>query len=193
MPEKADFCAEALPCLPAVYRFALRLSRGNETEAEDLTQDTFMRAYRRWETYTPGTQCLSWLFTICRNAAVRRGEGKARRMEHLASDLGVEDVTVLVPAAGPLDAGLRHPEEDFFDSMLDAEVQRAVDRLPREYREAVVLCDLQGLGYGEIAERLGVAAGTVKSRIHRGRRLLQEVLRPYACEQGYVRAGTGGA
>ncbi|HET7322110.1 MAG TPA: sigma factor, partial [Longimicrobiaceae bacterium] len=65
--KRREFAEEALPCLAAVRRFALRLSGGDEAEAEDLVQDTFLRAYRRWETYTPGTRCLSWLFTICRN------------------------------------------------------------------------------------------------------------------------------
>ncbi|HEX2092331.1 MAG TPA: sigma-70 family RNA polymerase sigma factor [Longimicrobiaceae bacterium] len=187
VPADAGFAEEALPYLDSVYRFALRLTRGDEAEAEDLVQDTYLRAYRGWSTYTRGTQCRSWLFTICRNVAVRRGEVKSARMEHLATDLGVDDVEALA-SVGVLDrAQSQDPEGDFFDSLVDDEVRRAIDGLPREYRDAVVLCDLEGFGYGEIAEMLGVAGGTIKSRIHRGRRLLQQVLHSYAVEVGYLR------
>lgn len=184
----AGFAEEALPYLPSVHRFALKLTRGDVAEAEDLVQDTYLRAYRGWKTYTRGTQCRSWLFTICRNVAVRRGEVKSAHLEHLATDLGVDDVTALA-GAEILESQVHDPEAEFFDSLVDEEVRRAIEGLPREYREAVVLCDLEGFGYGEIAEMLGVAGGTIKSRIHRGRRLLQEVLRSYAVDVGYLRPG----
>ena len=181
---KAGFAEEALPHLNAVYRFALRLARGDEAEAEDIVQDTYLRAYRAWDTYARGTRCCSWLFTICRNVAVRRGEGM-RRLEHLATNLGVDDVTVLAQPIGH-DRAVDDPEGAFFEEMVDDEVWRAIDRLPPEYRDAVVLCDLEGLGYRDIAERLGVAGGTIKSRIHRGRRILYESLYGYAVEVGYL-------
>jgi RNA polymerase sigma-70 factor, ECF subfamily len=183
--EKPGFAEEALPHLPAVHRFALRLTRGNEAEAEDLVQDTYLRAFRGWETYSPGTKCCSWLFTICRNVAVRKSEGK-RHLEQLATNLGVGDVTALIPRDRD-GSEAQDPERDFFEAMVDDEVLRAIDRLPPEYRDAVVLCDLEGFGYRDIARRLGVADGTIKSRIHRGRRLLQEALYPYAVEIGYVK------
>jgi len=186
-PCDAGFAEEALPYLNSVYRFALRLSRGDVAEAEDLVQDTYLRAYRGWKTYTRGTQCRSWLFTICRNVAVRRGETKSAHLEHLATDLGVDDVTALMSAEIPDESRGADPETEFFDSLVDEEVRRAIDGLPREYREAVVLCDLQGFGYGEIAEMLGVAGGTIKSRIHRGRRILQEALYSYAVDIGHLR------
>lgn len=183
---KPGFEEEALPCLSAVYRFALRLSRGNEAEAEDLTQETFLRAYNRWETYARGTRCLSWLFTICRNVALRRSEVRGRCPEFLATDLGFDDPTVL--AAGVhQEAQTWDAEGSFFEALVDEEVLRAVDRLPADFREAVVLCDLEGFAYGEIAELLQIPPGTVKSRIHRGRRLLQAALYDYAVEMGYVR------
>lgn len=184
---EAGFAEEALPHLESVYRFALRLTRGDVAEAEDLVQDTYLRAYRGWKTYTRGTQCRSWLFTICRNVAVRRGETRAAHLEHLATDLGVDDVTSLAGAELPDDAPGADPEAEFFEWMVDDEVRRAIDGLPTEYRDAVVLCDLEGFGYGEIAAMLGVAAGTIKSRIHRGRRLLQGVLHSYAVEIGHLR------
>jgi RNA polymerase sigma-70 factor (ECF subfamily) len=186
-PQKAGFAEEALPHLESVYRFALRLTRGDTSEAEDLVQETYLRAYRSWETFTRGTQCRSWLFTICRNAAVRRGEGKASQLEHLATDLGVDDVTSLAHPVPEDGAGIWDPEAEFFASVVEKPVRAAREELPREYREAVVLCDIEGLGYGEIAERLGVAGGTIKSRIHRGRRLLQGSLHAYAVDVGHLR------
>lgn len=182
---KPGFAEEALPHLEAVHRFALRLTRGDEARAEDLVQDTYLRAYRGWATYRRDSHCCSWLFTICRNVAVRYGEVKTYTMEHAATDLGLDDVTDLY-AAGRA-AMEQDPEGEFFDSLVDKVVARAIDDLPREYRDAVVLCDLEGLAYDEIARRLGVAAGTIKSRIHRGRKLLREVLYPYAVEVGHLR------
>lgn len=188
-PGDGGFAEEALPYLDSVYRFALRLTRGDEAEAEDLVQDTYLRAYRGWSTYTRGTQCRSWLFTICRNVAVRRGEAKSYHLEHTATDLGVDDVTALAGAGVDHPSQVQDVEGEFFDSLVDGEVLRAIDGLPREYRDAVVLCDLEGLGYGEIAEMLGVAGGTIKSRIHRGRRLLQEALYSYAVDVGHLQPG----
>ncbi len=189
VPADAGFAEEALPYLPSVHRFALRLTRGDEAAAEDLVQDTYLRAFRGWSTYTRGTQCRSWLFTICRNAAVRRGEVRSYRMEHLATDLGVDDVTALADAGVHQPWQVRDAEGEFWDSLVDGEVLRAIDGLPREYREAVVLCDLEGFGYGEIAQMLGVAGGTIKSRIHRGRRLLHDALHAYAVDVGHLRPG----
>lgn len=184
---KDGFEAEALPHLDAVYHFALRLRRGDPDEAADLAQETFLRAYRGWHTYQRGSNALSWLFTICRNAAIRRSELSSSRRESNLTRLGVEGTEglgQLTHAAG-LDVG--DPEKAYFDSLVDEEVMRAIDELPIEFREAVVLSDLHDLSYGEVAGVLGVPVGTVKSRIHRGRRILQDRLRGYAVEMGYVR------
>ena len=183
--DKVGFAEEALPHLRAVYKFALRLSRGNDAEAEDLVQDTYMRAYRGWDSYTRGTKCCSWLFTICRNVAVRKSEGK-RHLEHLATNLGVDDVGTLIAAGERADL-LENPERTYFENLVDDEVLRAIQTLPAEYREALVLCDIEGVGYRDIARRLGVADGTIKSRIHRGRKLLHGALFSYAVEVGHLR------
>jgi RNA polymerase sigma-70 factor, ECF subfamily len=183
---KAGFAEEALPHLQAVYRFALRLTRGDEASAEDLVQDTYLRAYRGWDTYSRGTQCCSWLFTICRNVAVRRSEGKMAKLEKLATNLGVDDFATLLDRIGTGQGELQDPESDFFAGMVDDQVRRAVESLPPEYRDAVILCDLEGYGYRDIARILGVAGGTIKSRIHRGRRILHTLLYSYAAEGGYL-------
>lgn len=183
---KSGFEEEALPWLDAVYRFALRLSGGREAEAEDLTQETFLRAYRSWETFTPGTNARSWLFTICRNVFLRQRQVRARTPETTSSEL---DADLEALAANDIfhDAAFNDPEQNFFHAIVDEEVTQAIDALPTEFREAVVLSDVEGLSYNEIADVLGVPKGTVKSRIFRGRRLLQQQLRDYALEMGYIR------
>ncbi len=188
---RADFQAEALPHLDAVYRFALRLS-GAPDRAEDLTQETFLRAFRSWDQYTPGTRCKSWLFTICRNLFLRERERGQRRDEL------VQENTLAEGPGGPLANPVwlsvidSDPEGAFFDSIVDGEVLRSIDALSEDYRTAVVLSDLEGLNYQEIADVLGVPIGTVKSRLFRGRRQLQNALHAYAVEMGYIpRAGAG--
>ncbi|HUF69550.1 MAG TPA: sigma-70 family RNA polymerase sigma factor [Longimicrobiales bacterium] len=185
---RPGFEEEALPWLDAVYRFSLRLT-GNEAEADDLTQETFLRAYRHWSTYTRGTSCRSWLFTICRNAFLRGRERTDRRMESFESEL---DVAVEAMAGAKVLAEIRNedPERRFFDSFIDAEVDAAIARLPDEFRQAVVLSDLEGLSYNEVAHVMDVPVGTVKSRLYRGRRLLAAALRDYATEMGYIAGGT---
>ena len=185
---RSGFEEEALPWLDAVYRFSLRLT-GNEAEADDLTQETFLRAYRHWSTYTRGTSCRSWLFTICRNAFLRGRERTDRRMESFESEL---DVAVEAMAGAKVLAEIRNedPERRFFDSFIDAEVDAAIARLPDEFRQAVVLSDLEGLSYNEVAQVMDVPVGTVKSRLYRGRRLLAAALRDYATEMGYIAGGT---
>lgn len=182
---RRSFQEEAIPHLDAVYRFALRLSAAPD-QAEDLVQETFLRAYRSWDQYTPGTQCKSWLFTICRNVFLRQRERGQRHDEIVARNVNREG-----PGANPINpvwstvAGV-DPEGEFFHEIVDDEILRAIDALPEEYRTAVVLSDLEGLPYGEIAELMGVPVGTVKSRLFRGRRQLQQVLYEYAVEMGYI-------
>lgn len=183
---KAGFADEALPWLDAVYRFALRLTAGDTAEAEDLAQETFLRAYRHWHTYSPGSSARSWLFTIARNAFLRRQEQRARRPETVASELDF-DVDAVVGGGIFDDAVPADPERQFFDSFVDDEVIRAVEQLPPEFREVVVLSDIEGLGYAEIAAVIGAPLGTVKSRLYRGRRLLERQLYDYAIEMGYLR------
>ena len=192
--DRGTFELEALPHLDAVYRFALRLS-GAADAAEDLVQETFLRAFRSWDQYTLGTSAKSWLFTICRNVFLRRRE-RTQRHDQIVS----ENVPRAGAASGPVNpvwssvVGI-DPEGDFFDSIVDDPVVddrvEAINELPEEYRTAVVLSDLEGLPYAEIAELMEVPVGTVKSRLFRGRRQLQQVLYEYAVEMGYIAARTG--
>jgi RNA polymerase sigma-70 factor, ECF subfamily len=179
------FAEEALPWLDAVYRFALRLTGGNRAEAEDLTQETFLRAYRHWNTYQAGTGARSWLFTIARNAFLRSRERQSRRPETPEADLDY-DVEAVNASGVFQDIRDADPERKFFDSFVDDEVIRAVEALPADFREVVVLSDVEGLNYAEIAEVIGVPLGTVKSRLYRGRRLLEKALYDYAVEMGVL-------
>lgn len=183
---KPGFAEEAVPCMDSVYRFALRLVGGRSEEAEDLMQETFLRAYRSWDTYRPGTNCRSWLFTICRHAFLRDTETRARRPDAQAAELSPQAESYASVIYFD-EVRAADPERRFFDSFVDSDVMAALDRLPVEFREAVVLADLEGLPYDEIAAVLQVPKGTVKSRIFRGRRLLQQELYEYALYMGYVR------
>ena len=186
---RETFETEALPHLDAVYRFALRLT-GVPDRAQDLVQDTFLRAYRAWDQYTPGTQCKSWLFTICRNLFVRQWERGQRHEEIVAENVGrdgpgTEPISPVWSSVEAVD-----PEGEFFGSFVDEEILRAIDLLPDEYRMAVLLSDVEGLTYDQIAALLGVPVGTVKSRLFRGRRRLQKALYDYAVENGYLQRGS---
>ena len=183
---KAGFAEEAMPWLDAVYRFSLRLTGGNVAEAEDLTQDTFVRAYRHWHTFQRGTSARSWLFTIARNAFLRSRERQARAPELTESELEY-DVGSINAGTVFSELGVPDPERQFFDSFLDAEITRAIESLPRDFREVVVLSDVEGLNYAEIADVIGAPIGTVKSRLFRGRRQLERKLYDYAVDMGYIR------
>jgi RNA polymerase sigma-70 factor, ECF subfamily len=177
--QRASFEAEALVQLDALYAFALRLSRVRD-EAEDLVSDTVLRAFERWDQYRPGTNIRAWLFTILYHVFVSRKRRIGAR-EVPESDNGHS--WSVQNAVGDAD-----PEGRFYDSFLDEEIVRAIDALPEEYRAVVVLSDIQELRYAEIARILGIPEGTVKSRLFRGRRLLQRKLRGYAVDMGYVKA-----
>jgi RNA polymerase sigma-70 factor (ECF subfamily) len=178
---RRQFETEALVHLDALYSFGLKLARSRD-EAEDLVSDTLLRAFERWEQYHLGTNIRAWLFTILYHVFVsRRRRIDAREVQPSEEHEGWS----LFEAVGELD-----PEGRFFDSFLDDEITRAIDALPDEYRAAVVLSDIHDLRYAEIARILAVPEGTVKSRLFRGRRILQKKLVGYAVEMGYLKPQT---
>lgn len=181
---RARFDEEAVRHLDALYSFALKLTRARD-DADDLVSDTMLRAFQRWEQYRLGTNIRAWLFTILYHAFVsRKRRIDAREVQPLEDEDGRE----IFEAVGDAD-----PESTFYDSFLDEDIVSAIQRLPDEYRDAVVMSDLHGLKYAEIAKILGVPEGTIKSRLFRGRRLLQVQLRDYAEEMGYIKAGAATA
>jgi len=187
---KGGFSQEALPHMGSVYRFAQRLAGGQTGDAEDLVQETFLRAYRSWESFAAGSNCRAWLFTICRNVHLGIGRRAAVRPKEVrASELDGADEAFAIRQAWS-DDGVEDPEEALFRGIVDEEVLRAVDALPEVFREALVLSDLEGLSYGEVGEILQLPPGTVKSRLFRARRLLHDALYQYAVEMGHIRPGT---
>lgn len=148
-----------------VYRLAYRLT-GNQHDAEDLTQEVFVRVFRSLSTYTPGT-FEGWLHRITTNLFL----DMVRRRQRIRFDALAEDAAERLPSREP------SPAQHFHDNHFDADVQQALDTLAPEFRAAVVLCDIEGLSYEEIAATLGVKLGTVRSRIHRGRAHLRAALK----------------
>lgn len=147
-----------------VYRLAYRLT-GNVHDAEDLTHDVFVRVFRSLDGYTPGT-FEGWLHRITTNLFL----DKARRKQRIRFDSLTDEF------AARLHSGTASPEQVVLEHRLDGDIQRALDALPPQFRAAVVLCDVEGLTYDEVAETLGIKLGTVRSRIHRGRSMLRESL-----------------
>ncbi len=165
----ATFEDEALPHLDTLYRVALRLT-GEPAAAEDLVQDTMLRALKAWKSFRPGSNARAWLVTILRNQFINGWRSSKRSPAVVDMD----------QIAEPPDPGDPDPEGRFFRELVDEEVLRAVDQLPDEFREVLVLSDMEGLPYAEIATALDIPVGTVKSRLFRARRILQGGLRRYA-------------
>lgn len=163
------FEAVALVHLDSVYRLALRLCL-KRTEAEDLVQDTYLRAFSHFDQFQPGTNCRAWLFAILRNAFLNRVARDGR--EVLELDEGRLE-RVAAESSGFSGSTATNPEEEFFRHVVDKDVAEALDRLPFLFREAVVLADLEECSYQEIAQICGVPVGTVMSRLSRGRQRLR--------------------
>lgn len=181
-----EFRTEALPHMEAVRGFAVRLA-ASEAEADDLLQETFTRAFVAWDQYTLGTRCRSWLFTICRNVFLR--ERRRRRRHRKLLQENAPDDPGHPGTRDPMLSERRttDPETELFGEIVDKSVQDAIDGLTERYRIAVLMCDLEGLPYKEAAEALDVPVGTLKSRLHRGRKQLREELMEYGTRLGYVR------
>jgi len=170
----------ALVHLDALYHVALRLTR-NRAEAEDVVQEAFLRAFRSFDRFNPGTNCRAWLFTILRNVFLNRVRSKGR--EVLEAEMGGPDQLEMATDT-QVD---RNPEEQFLQTMLHGDVDRALTTLPLAFREMVMLVDIEGLTYREVAEVVGCPIGTVMSRLSRGRVLLRRALVRLAREHGYVK------
>jgi RNA polymerase sigma-70 factor, ECF subfamily len=176
------FEQEALPWLDDVYRFALSLTH-DEADAEDVVQDTFLRAYRSWNTYAIGSDCRRWLFTICRNAFLRSREREPRTIE--LPD-GERDAFATGAASFP-DARGNGFEDILFRTDLLPAITRALARVPAPFQSALVLVDVEDQSYEAAAEILGIPIGTLRSRLFRGRRIMQELLAAHARDAGILR------
>ena len=183
--KRAEFERQALVHADSLYGTAYRLTR-NPRDAEDLVQDSLLRAYRFWDSFEQDSNCKAWLLRIVTNTFINEYQRKKRSREVLDAASAEQQATdgVLVHA----DANERQsPERALLDRSVSDDVQRALAALPDDFRTAVVLCDVQGLSYKEIAEIMETPVGTVMSRLFRGRKLLAAALRDFALSEGYVR------
>jgi RNA polymerase sigma-70 factor (ECF subfamily) len=192
MADQSKFVELSMEFMQPLYTAALRMTR-NAADAEDLVQETYLRAYRAFGSFEDGTNLRAWLYRILTNTFINSYRSKKRRPE--VSD--VEDIEDLylykrLGASTSSETG-RSAEEELFEHITDSQVKEAIEALPEQFRMAVLLADVEGFSYKEIADMLDVPIGTVMSRIHRGRKALQKALLDFGRERGLVsgKAETG--
>ena len=183
--DKDRFQADALPLLDSLYAGALRMTR-NPADAEDLVQEAMMRAYRSFDRFEPGTNLKAWLFRIMTNAYINTYRKKQREPKKVSQDeLAEFDLYRELKDHDP--AWDATPENIVLSNLVDSDIIEAIDDLPEQFRLAVVLSDVEGFSYAEMAEIMDVPLGTVMSRLHRGRKALQKRLWEVARDRGIVK------
>jgi RNA polymerase sigma-70 factor (ECF subfamily) len=184
--DQAVFSEQAMEFMPSLYSAALRMTR-NTADAEDIVQETYLKAYRSFGTFQQGTNLKAWLYRILTNTFINSYRAKKRRPEQTELD-DVEDL-YLYRRLGGLEgaAAGRSAEDEVLEHFTEGEVKAAVEELPEQFRMAVLLADVEGFSYKEIAAILDIPIGTVMSRLHRGRKLLQRSLYNHALALGIVK------
>ena len=182
--KRREFEAEALQHLGVLYETAYHLAR-DETAAQDLVQETCLRAFRFWDKYQKGTNCRAWLLRILRNTFINEYRRKPPETDRLDPSELDRYYNQLVNSATVPEQ--RDPAQELFANLVDDEIVEAMEQLPEEFREVVILSDLQELSYKEIAEVLECPVGTVRSRLSRGRKMLQALLYDFAVQGGFIR------
>lgn len=175
-----DFEKEMLPHMAALYNFALRMT-GDPDDAKDLVQETYMKAYRFFDKYQRGTNAKAWLFRIMKNSYINRYRKESKEPDKIDYD-DVKDFYASIKDAG---VDTNDLQEKIFGNLFDDEVAKALQDLPEDFRTVVILRDIEGYTYEEIADFVEIPIGTVRSRLHRGRKMLQSMLRDYAATHGY--------
>src|SRR5213082_2141447 len=187
MADQATFAEQATPFMDSLYAAAMRMTR-NPADAEDLVQETYLKAYRGFGGFEQGTNLKAWLYRILTNTYINAYRAKRRRPEE--SDLEEVEDLYLYRRLGGLEAAAagRSAEDELLDVYTDDEVKSAIESLPEQFRMAVLLADVEGFSYKEIADILGIPIGSVMSRLHRGRKALQKRLYSYAVSRGLTEA-----
>ena len=185
MADQANFEQDALQYNRQLYSAAMRMTR-NPSDAEDLVQETYLKAYRAYHTFTEGTNLKAWLDRILTNTFINKYRKDSRRPNEV--DLGtVEDLYLYRRIGSEASAeASRTTEERVLDGLVESDIKEAVEDLPETFRMPVLLADLEGFSYKEIAEILDIPIGTVMSRLHRGRKAMQKRLWEFAKERGLV-------
>lgn len=176
-----DFEREAVPHMDALFNFALRMT-GDSDDANDLVQETYMRAFRFFDKFERGTNAKAWLFRIMKNTYINAYRKSTKQPEKVDYE-EVENFYENVKASSTDDA---HLEKEIFDNLLDDEVSDAIRNLPEDFRTVVILADIENFSYEEIADFIDCPVGTVRSRLHRARKILFASLHSYASSRGYV-------
>ncbi len=185
MADQSRFVELAMEHMSSLYSAAVRMTR-NPSDAQDLVQETYLKAFRGFHTFEEGTNLKAWLYRILTNTYINTYRAKKRRPEQSDVD-DVEDL-YLYRRLGGLEAAAagRSAEEEVLDHFTDADVKKAVESLPEQFRMVVLLADVEGFSYKEIAAIVDVPIGTVMSRLHRGRRALQKALFDFGMDRGLV-------
>jgi len=179
---KLEFEKEVLPYKQLLYNFALRTT-GNREDALDLIQETFMKAYRFWDLFEKGTNLKAWLFRIMKNTYINRYRKEIKE----PGIVDYEDIENFYDSIRDERTESSDLQKRMFENMLSDEVTQALQSLPEDFRTVVILSDIENLSYEEIAEFLNCPVGTVRSRLHRGRKILQEKLKDYAKNMGILK------
>ena len=183
MADQQAFAAAAMQYAPQLYNAALRMTR-NRADAEDLVQETYLRAYRSYATFEAGTNLRAWLFRILTNTFINAYRAKQRRPQE--TDLGDMEDLYLYRRIGQVNPASVSAEDQLLDLFTDDEVKAALEELPEAFRLPVLLADVEEFSYKEIAEMLDIPIGTVMSRLHRGRKAMHKRLFDFAQERGLV-------
>lgn len=177
----ADFEAEAIPHIDALYNFALRMI-GDPDEADDLVQETMLKAFRFFDKFEKGTNCKAWLFRILKNTYIN----EYRKVSKQPNKVDYEDVQNFYENIKATEVKSQHYEEDAFSRLLDDDISSAITELPEDFRTVIILSDIEGFTYEEIADFIDCPIGTVRSRLHRARKMLYAKLYDYAKDKGFV-------
>lgn len=179
--KQQDFDEEIIPHLDALYNFGLRLT-SDPNDAEDLVQDTIVKAYRFFSSYEKGTNAKAWLFRILKNSYINNYRKKSKKPQQVDYD----EVATFYETIRAERTETSDLEDKMFRELIDDELSNALDNIPEDFRTVVLLCDVEDFTYEEIANMLDVPIGTIRSRLHRGRNLLKAELMDYASKRGYA-------